>query len=166
MSLNLNPFDVLGLKYDATWKDIKHAYKALIVRTHPDKMNGDTRYFMLVHDAYENLKKQFNIDNINRRRSSSAYTPNIDSYDQPIEMENYSQSRFNAFFEKNKISTCPYSHGYSNNMSSSLKYQEDIDVLKMNKVEKKTEELIIFTEPIGVSHNDNYYELGQYEYDK
>ena len=56
---NLDPYDVLGISHNATWNDIKKAYKKMLINTHPDKMNGSAKYFMLVHEAFNDIQKQF-----------------------------------------------------------------------------------------------------------
>ena len=47
---------ILGVKLDATDKDISAAHRSLMIANHPDK-GGDPDKFMAIREAYEILKK-------------------------------------------------------------------------------------------------------------
>lgn len=51
-------YDVLNLDSTATKKDIKHAYRELVKKFHPDKPGGDAEMFEFVTHAYEVLHNQ------------------------------------------------------------------------------------------------------------
>jgi len=53
-------YTILEISEDASAKEIKKAYRSLIVQLHPDKAQGevDTKYFHLVQRAYETLKDE------------------------------------------------------------------------------------------------------------
>jgi DnaJ like chaperone protein len=58
-------YEILGLKKDASWDDIKRAYKKLAIQHHPDKVAhlGEEHVeaakdkFQKIQQAYERLKK-------------------------------------------------------------------------------------------------------------
>ena len=54
----MDPHDILGIPNGCDWKVIRNAYKKMLVATHPDKMGGDAKYFMMVHEAYNQLVKE------------------------------------------------------------------------------------------------------------
>jgi hypothetical protein len=54
-----SPLKILGLKADATWKQIKSAYRTLAKQHHPDA-GGRAEDFRNVQAAFECLEHQFN----------------------------------------------------------------------------------------------------------
>ncbi|ACH94834.1 chaperone protein DnaJ [Borrelia recurrentis A1] len=64
----VNPYEVLGLKYDASDDDIKRAYKKLVIQYHPDKFENEpvkqkeaNEKFIRIQDAYERISKERNL---------------------------------------------------------------------------------------------------------
>lgn len=53
----MHEYEVLGLANNANPSEIKQAYRSLANKFHPDK-GGDAEQFMLIQQAYTNLKKQ------------------------------------------------------------------------------------------------------------
>ena len=53
-------YQVLGIKNDATFKEIKSAYRELVLQFHPDKNMSETdgKKFKMVTEAYQFLKKE------------------------------------------------------------------------------------------------------------
>lgn len=51
-----NYYRILDVSYDATFNEIKEAYRKKVKELHPDKEKGDTEEFKKVKEAYENLK--------------------------------------------------------------------------------------------------------------
>ena len=131
---NLNPYDVLGIPQGSSKDIVKRAYKFMLIKTHPDKMNGNAKYFMMVHDAYGAIMKSFTHENnfshapkTKKVYEETNYKPSI-----PDNLKGkFSESKFNKFFEKNRIDDLnAYSRGYQKYMSDSLQHQEEIDLLK------------------------------------
>ena len=56
----MDPYEILGVKYNSTWKDIRKAYKHMLIQTHPDKMGND-KFFGIVQNAYKSIKKQYEL---------------------------------------------------------------------------------------------------------
>ncbi len=51
----LDSLHILGLEFNASWKNIQQAYRKLIIVCHPDK-GGDTLQFIKIREAYLILK--------------------------------------------------------------------------------------------------------------
>lgn len=162
----MDPYDVLGIPYNSTWKQIKKAYKEMLIRTHPDKMNGNAKYFMMVHEAFSNIEKQH--EQSKRQRSypteRQTYVPdNQRPHQKPNEQFNI--SNFNAMFEryaKEYNKTDPYLNG-GYKVSERLNYQEDDTQLRANKVNIPKRQLVIYKEPealVSSSLMDNVQHLG------
>lgn len=164
----LDPYDVLGIKHDATWSNIKNAYKQMLIQTHPDKMNGDARYFMMVHDAYEKLHKAFLSSKKERNapKTKQKYD-NKQELPQPKQMKNFTRDKFNAYFDKNRInSSNPYDNGYETHMSKRLNYQEDVEVAKGKQIYIPTQEIVMYKEPESLLSSkmlESVYHLGETE---
>jgi DnaJ-class molecular chaperone len=56
-------FEILGISEDATTDDVKSAYRRLAHQHHPDHLEGDSRNFRALQEAYDAL-----IDPEQRRR--------------------------------------------------------------------------------------------------
>ena len=52
----LNPYELLGVKPDTDFKEVKRAYRKLANKYHPDKENGDEEKFKQIQQAYDNIK--------------------------------------------------------------------------------------------------------------
>lgn len=51
-----NYYHILGVSYDATFNEIKEAFRKTVKEVHPDKEKGNTEQFNRVIEAYEVLK--------------------------------------------------------------------------------------------------------------
>ena len=171
---NLDPFDVLGISHGCTWGEVKLAYKRMCIKTHPDKMNGDARYFMMVHDAFDKLQQRHNDAKKFKNAPSQKvfYTQLHTDADNiaPEKMENFTPGKFNAHFEKHKITDNNpyYQHGYGHMMAKSSKNREDIDVAKNQKINIPTQKLVIYKEPESLQSSkefSNCYNLGEHQVD-
>jgi hypothetical protein len=117
-------------------------------------MNGDARYFMMVHDAFNKLQDRHNEAKKYRNvpTEKSTYDPDIllkaDNIT-PQKMKKFTTSKFNSHFNKNKITDSnPYIQGgYANFMVSSNKNREDIDIAKSQNVQIPTHKLVVYKEP-------------------
>tara|TARA_B100001094_G_scaffold138854_1_gene134375 strand:- start:1646 stop:2422 length:777 start_codon:yes stop_codon:yes gene_type:complete len=162
-----NPFDVLGLHQNASWNQIRSAYKKMLVSTHPDKHGGNSKYFMMVHEAYGELEKQYAQAQQQRKAPTTKqrYEP-MDQESMP-EPKRVPQNRFNEHFDQNAIHmTDPFrTGGYGRYMSESKNYQEDESVLRGKKVHvPERGEVVIYKEPQALHTSSgwmqNYAEFG------
>jgi curved DNA-binding protein CbpA len=161
----LDPYDILGIPPNSDWKSVKRAYKHMLNQTHPDKM-GNAKYFMMVHEAYQQLEKTYN----SKRRfkdvpqQSTTYTPETE-YSQIPKMKDFSNSKFNQYFADNKLSHSDYmDQGYGNRMTQSLSYQEEHSDLMKNKINIPKKSVVVYKEPDPLVSSsrllDNCYQLG------
>lgn len=167
----LDPYDVLGIAHGCTWGQVKDAYKKMCIRTHPDRMNGDAKYFMMVHEAFNKLQERHNQAKKykNLPQNAQSYDPNIVSQSDgvsPQKMKNFTPGKFNAHFNKHKIlDNNPYTHsGYGHMMAQSSKNREDVDVAKTQKVHIPKQTLVKYKEPECLPSSKVFsdcYELGQ-----
>ena len=89
---------ILMLSSDATFDDIKYAYRKLSLKLHPDrnKNESDVRRFKNVLDAYHFLKGQSRLKNYNNRNKS---TQKKSSYNDRQHNPEEDWSRFTKDFE-------------------------------------------------------------------
>ena len=69
---------ILLLKEDPTYEEIRYAYRKLALELHPDKneKESDGKKFKLITEAYYFLKIQYNSSNIHNRKSSTKHQEN------------------------------------------------------------------------------------------
>lgn len=170
---NLDPYDVLGLAHGCTWGEVKDAYKKMCIRTHPDRFNGDAKYFMMVHEAFNKLQSRHEESKKFRNlpKQKQTYDANILLQSDgvtPKKMKNFTPNKFNAHFDKYKIvDNNPYAQkGYGHMMASSSKNREDIEVAKQTKVHIPKQSLVVYKEPESLLSSSTFadcYQLGQHE---
>lgn len=164
--MGLNPYDVLGVPHGSSRSVVRNAYKKMIIRTHPDKMNGDATYFMLVHKAYAE------IENIHKVECSDAPTEKQvykKSDVKPIKTnfnknDKFSNDKFNKFFSEHKISDLdPFSRGYDKYMAERVNHQEEIDTMKTKQITRKKKEMVVYKEPEAMNelYTQSYGLLGR-----
>tara|TARA_B100001094_G_scaffold263748_1_gene265467 strand:+ start:2895 stop:3668 length:774 start_codon:yes stop_codon:yes gene_type:complete len=164
--MNLDPYDVLGIPSNSDWKTIKKAYKHMLNQTHPDKM-GNAKYFMLVHEAFNHLQETRNHEKKykNLPTEEVKYRNDMEDIPEPHKIKNFTNEKFNKYFEKNKIQEENYMNsGYGSKMTQSLNYQEDISELLKNKLKIPKQELVMYKEPEALNSSnifDSCYELGK-----
>ncbi|WP_197031439.1 J domain-containing protein [Bacillus sp. UNC438CL73TsuS30] len=56
MGSNANYYRILDVPYDATYNEIKEAYRKKVKEVHPDTEKGNEEQFKRVKEAYETLK--------------------------------------------------------------------------------------------------------------
>jgi len=160
----MDPFQILDIPYDSSWSTIKKAYKRIIVQVHPDKLNGDDSLCIAVNNAFRTLKSRFAIT-----KQSKDMPKRKQKYEKlqgliaPRKMTNFTNQKFNEFFEKNKILNDEFDKGYSCVMTGSTSNREDIEEVKKANINKSKQELVIFREPIGLQSKglDNYHFMGK-----
>lgn len=125
--MSLESYEMLGIEPDATFQEVRIAFRTLALQVHPDK-GGNPRLFMLVQNAYKdilhaldaktrhqfhNMKKNYNeiqteqtqrvkVEQQGRRRRGGA--PELDP-------EHFNRAKFNEIFEKYRVHT-PNDDGY------------------------------------------------------
>lgn len=142
---------ILLLKENPTYEEIRYAYRKLALELHPDKneKESDGRKFKLVTEAYYFLKIQHNNSNTNNRKSSTKTQENKKSSEPK---KNYYRknerfrndktpeedwSRFTKEFEEDKDWWKKYEQDFWNKYESSKK--DDVHEQEANNVKKKPE---------------------------
>ena len=144
-SMDLDPYDVLGIPHSSSWKEIKAAYKKMLVATHPDKM-GNAKYFMLVHDAFKSLQKQ-QCKETRAPKHKMTYTA-TEQVGKPTKLENFSNNKFNKFFNENRIDLKnPFDDGYQSLMAKRTSHREEEDTARSEKVHIPTQHMVVYKEP-------------------
>lgn len=171
--MNMDPYKVLGVYPGCTWGDVKMAYHKLCMKTHPDKMNGDSRLFMMVQQAYTILSQRHN-----ESKKFKAAPKTEQKYDpatltesnniSPMKLDNFTADKFNSHFDRNKIQqTNPFMNdGYGQYLTSRTKHREDVDVAKSSYINIPKQDIIIYKEPECLQSSTafaNCFEYGKTE---
>lgn len=143
----MDPYEILGVKYNSSWKDIRKAYKHMLIQTHPDKMGND-KFFGIVQDAYQSIKKQYELHS-----KETNYPTKNKEYEQETKIntntDRFNLNQFNQMFEQySKLynASDPFqSGGYKT--CERLNHQEDISELHRKKINIHKRELVIHREP-------------------
>jgi curved DNA-binding protein CbpA len=77
-----NYYDILGVSYDATFNEIKEAFRKKVKEVHPDKEKGNATQFNRVKKAYDVLK---NVEK--RRRYDDFLFKNFNDISQDLKKE-------------------------------------------------------------------------------
>ena len=144
----MDPYEILGVKYNSSWRDIRNAYKHMLIQTHPDKFKGNDKFFQIVQDAYRSLKKQYEIHS-----KQNNYPVEYKKYKQETKInpntDRFNLNQFNQMFDEySKLynESDPFqSGGYKT--CERLDHLEDISELQKKKVVIPKRELVIFKEP-------------------
>ena len=137
----MDAYAILGIEPTEDWSIIKSAYKKMAAQTHPDKM-GHAKYFMMVHEAYQELEKFYH------KKPKTKHRENMEDIVMKSEKgPPCTNNKFNQYFEENKIEEVnPFARGYKNYMSSS-DVREDVEDLKHHSVKKKQKQIVVRYEP-------------------
>jgi curved DNA-binding protein CbpA len=164
--MELDPYDVLGISHDASYEEIKKAYKHMLIQTHPDKM-GDAKYFMLVHEAFNDIQKRVHNKKKEKMvpKTKQKYNKDVGVEVKPKKMKDFTPDKFNKYFEKNRIDQqTAYSEGYGNFMVKKTKKREDDEELTNASVYIPRRQIVVYKEPEYLDSSStfsNCYRLGE-----
>jgi curved DNA-binding protein CbpA len=170
--MELDPYRVLGISYNADLKQIRENFKKLVLINHPDR-GGNARSFEIIKNAYAYLYKykinqQKQLDK--EKRTFNKYTSNRDFQTESLDREfskmkinpndkSLDKNKFNKLFEMHKISDAD-DRGYQSKRS---KERLDFDEIQRRNQNKKKEKLQVQVyeepEPIELT-TENYKKLG------
>lgn len=165
-SLNLDgldPYQVLGVRKNFTFDELKDAYRNIARTVHPDK-GGTDQLFQLVTNCFRTLAQEYKLRTSDRphwelkQESERFFDRQMQNVQQPSpfassqnERRDISGSRnamsdtnnfldkFNKMFDDNKLDDDEKSFGYAHMMTPSSKKREDISVPKiLNKFSTET----------------------------
>ncbi|TDK54162.1 J domain-containing protein [Bacillus salipaludis] len=83
MGSNGNYYRILDVPYDATFSEIKEAYRKKVKEVHPDKEKGNAEQFKKVKEAYETLK-----NGVKRKRYDDLLFKNTHNVTDNLKQEN------------------------------------------------------------------------------
>jgi curved DNA-binding protein CbpA len=129
----LDPYEVLEVRKNYTWGELKDAYKYTALLTHPDKEGGNELVFNFVTDcfkklAYEYKARQQDKTFIDLKKQVEDYyskdEENSKNRPPPVIDENFNE-RFNRSFEMCRLENEEFDFGYGDMMEQSTKKRED-----------------------------------------
>jgi curved DNA-binding protein CbpA len=135
---NVDPYEVLEVRKNFTWDELKNAYRNKAMAVHPDK-GGSEEVFNLVTDCFKQLGQEYKmkIEAKPHHELKSDYNDFMDR-NRPIPTRETRgqrddgdfQKRFNRIFEDNKLNDDENDIGYGHLMEASSSKREDIDIPK------------------------------------
>lgn len=143
----LDPYQVLGVRKNFTFDELKEAYRTIARMVHPDK-GGTDQLFQLVTNCFRTLANEYKMRTSDRphwelkSESESFFERQMQNVRQPnpasANDDNF-LDRFNKMFDENRLEEDEHSFGYGHMMTPSSKKREDINVPKiLNKFNKDT----------------------------
>jgi len=180
----LDPYQVLEIRKNFTWEELKDAYKYTALLTHPDKQGGNEIVFNFVTKCFKKLAYEFNLKQqdktfIELKKQAEEYYSKINENNikSPHIDENF-HDKFNRTFNMCKMDNEEIDFGYGEIMEQSSKVREDFkqnnlfdnkkfDNSNFNKIfdkhtEKPLNEIIKYKEPepMVLAKKMNYTEIG------
>jgi curved DNA-binding protein CbpA len=180
----LDPYEVLEVRKNFTWDELKDAYKYTAFITHPDKKGGNEIVFNFVTDcfkklAYEYKAKQQDKTFIDLKKQVEEYYSNEEeNKGKPPPIDENFHERFNRTFNMCRLDNEEVDFGYGELMEKSSKEREDykqenlfdkkkFDNSNFNKIfdkhtQKPPSQIIKYREPepMILAKKMNYTELG------
>jgi len=183
----LDPYEVLEVRKNFTWEELKDAYKYTALITHPDKKGGNKIVFNFVTDCFKKLAYEFKAKQndktfIDLKKQVEEYYSSNKNQEQappPISTENFNE-RFNKTFNMCRVENEEFDFGYGDIMEDSTDKREDFskkqeNLFKNNKfsnenfnsifkknVPQPQKELVKYKEPepMILANKLNYTEIG------
>jgi len=129
----LDPYEVLEVRKNYTWNELKDAYKYTALLTHPDKEGGNEIVFNFVTEcfkklAYEYKARQQDKTFIDLKKQVEEYyskdEEDVKNRKPPVIDENFNE-RFNRTFSMCRTENEEFDFGYGDMMEKSSKKRED-----------------------------------------
>ena len=139
----LDPYEVLEVRKNYTWEELKDAYKFTALITHPDKPGGNEIVFNFVTEcfkklAYEYKARQSDKTFIDLKKQVEEYYSNEEQTKQPVApigKENFNE-KFNRTFEMCRLDNEEVDFGYGDLMEQSSNKREDFSQENLFKSQK------------------------------
>lgn len=169
--MELDPYKVLEVSYDADLNTIRASFKRLVLINHPDR-GGNASIFNIIKQAYGYLYK-YKIEQKNQlekeQRNFDKYTHNRNYQTEELTKDfkqmkinpnkKLDSNKFNKLFEMHKISDAD-DRGYEYNRDNNrVDPEELLKKYSKQKVEKMEIEIYEEPEPIELV-DDNYKKIG------
>ena len=174
--IELDPYEILQVNYDASLNEIREAFKKLVLIHHPDR-GGNPRSFHIIKGAYsyiyQELKKQEKLENKekqtynnykqHREEQTEEYQEEIqqEQNNQPlVSSKNFNVSGFNKLFNNYRVEDIN-DHGYGQTMLSNGQTRlKDNSLCNSNINQFQKRNLMIYEKPESMTLTDNYHVLG------
>ena len=174
--IELDPYEILQVNYDASLYEIREAFKKLVLIHHPDR-GGNQNSFHIIKGAYayiyQELKKQEKLENkkkqtynnykYQREEETEQYQEELqeEQNNQPlVSSKNFSVSGFNKLFDNYRVEDIN-DHGYGQTMISNGQTRLKDDSLKNSNIQNfQKRSLMIYEKPESMASTDNYDVLG------
>lgn len=180
----LDPYEVLEVRKNFTWNELKDAYRYTALLTHPDKNGGNEIIFNFVSECFKKLAYEFKAKQQDKtfidlkKQVEEYYSKEDEEKGKPPPINENFHEKFNKTFNLCKIDNDEVDFGYGEIMEKSSKIREDFkqdnlfnkknfDNSSFNKifdkhVEKPLNEIIRYKEPepMVLAKKMNYTELG------
>jgi len=145
----LDAYEVLNVRKDFTWEQLKESYRKLALNTHPDKQGGNEQLFNIITACFKKLAKEYQARKSDKqhgdlKKESMQYFERMHREEMPHPSEvinpskDISNAMFNQTFEKCKVIDEDADFGYGAMMAESSKKREDINIerlIKKNKID-------------------------------
>lgn len=179
----LDPYEVLEVRKNFTWDELKDAYKFTAFLTHPDKKGGNEIVFNFVTECFKKLAYEFKAKQqdktfLDLKKQVEEYYSNEKDEKKPPPIDENFHDRFNRVFNECRMENEELDFGYGDTMEKSSKNREDykqdklfdgkkFDNQNFNKIfdkhtEKPLNEIIKYKEPepMVLAKKMNYTEIG------
>jgi curved DNA-binding protein CbpA len=174
--IELDPYEILEVDYDASLNTIRQAFKKLVLKHHPDR-GGNPQNFHIIKGAYAYIFKELKKQESLQQREEQTYNEyeeqrnnQIVEDKQEIETEekfqpivsskNFNVDNFNNLYSRYRVESIT-DHGYGTTMMGKAQARLKDDALRNNKVQEfGKRELIIYEEPQSMMSTHNFDNLG------
>ncbi len=153
--MSVSSYDILGLNYDATEKEIKHAFRTLSRFHHPDRPTGSIQQFRVIERAYRDITSAIDSSKLTHDRMRDQAREAIANQSvighgnaDLIDPDNFDINKFNRTFEKFRPMSA-LDHGY------------DLQVDTVRKASEYDRCLIKYTEPDVILSKGNWTSLDE-----
>jgi curved DNA-binding protein CbpA len=128
----LDPYEVLEIPKNFTFEQLKNAYKATALLTHPDKEGGNKLIFEFVTECFKLLAEEYKSRNSNKtfmelkKQAKDYYSNETTTSDiEYLGGDNFNE-KFNKKFDMCRVEDEENDFGYGDIMVESSKNREDI----------------------------------------
>jgi len=129
----LDPYEVLEVRKNFSWEELKDAYKYTALLTHPDKNGGNEIVFNFVTECFKKLAYDYKAKQQDKtfldlkKQVEEYYTKENENYkDKPPPIETNFNENFNKIFNMCKLENEEVDFGYGDIMEKSTQKREDI----------------------------------------
>jgi len=137
----LDPYEVLEIPKNFTFEQLKYAYKATALLTHPDKEGGNKLIFEFVTECFKLLAEEYKSRNANKtflelkKQAKDYYSNETNDYgsepSSAITGDSFNE-KFNKKFDMCRVEDEEHDFGYGDMMTESSNNREDLTEVTSN----------------------------------